>query len=198
VLSVAEIVRRKSTQPELAPFLDTIVQSGDILLRLLNDALDLTRAEASDLALDAAPFQASELLDEAKRLWSAHAELKGVGLNCRFVGKKSLQLVGDRVRLSQIINNLVGNALKFTAEGEVALLVRVADSGDQAQLSVQVTDNGPGIAEDRLESIFEPFQQTEEGIRRGGAGLGLAVCRQIAERMEGAIRATSGSSGEHA
>lgn len=195
VLSVAEIVRRKSTQPELAPFLDTIVQSGDILLRLLNDALDLTRAEASGLTLEAAPFHPAELVDEASRLWSAHAELKGVTLNCRFSGRKQVQLTGDRVRLGQVINNLVGNALKFTAEGEVNLQIRVAEKIDHASLVVMVTDNGPGIAADRLESIFEPFQQTEEGIRRGGAGLGLAVCRQLAQRMEGSIRADSKPSG---
>ena len=187
VLSVAEIVRRKCTQPELMPFLETIVQSGDILLRLLNDALDLTRAETSGLALDLAPFRPSDLVEEATRLWSAHAELKGVNLVCRFKGKKSLQLLGDRLRLSQVLNNLIGNALKFTNEGDVRFQIGVSGDTELATMSVSVTDNGPGIPVDRVETIFEPFQQTEEGIRRGGAGLGLAVCRQLAQRMEGTI-----------
>jgi len=189
VLSVAEIVRRKSTQPELDPFLRTIIESGGVLLRLLNDALDLTRAEASGLQLDEAPIEVAQIVEDVRGLWSAQAELKGIELGCSFEGPDDLYIQADGVRLRQIVNNMTGNALKFTAQGRVDVRIRIEDDTSQAKLTIEVADTGPGIPADRLDSIFEPFQQTEGGVKMGGAGLGLAVCRQLAIKMNGSIQA---------
>ena len=193
VLAVAEIIKRKSRQADLTPLVDTILQSGGVLLRLLNDALDLSRAEAAGLELDEAPLLAASLLDDVLALWSPQAELKGLSLEVAYDGPADLWVLADRVRLRQIFNNLVGNALKFTPIGAVSVTLRAPDDG--AWLRGEVSDPGLGVPADRLEAIFAPFQQTEDGVRRGGAGLGLAVCRQIVERMGGVISARNNPEG---
>jgi signal transduction histidine kinase/ActR/RegA family two-component response regulator len=195
VLAVAEILRRKSQQPDLAPFIDTILESGGVLLRLLNDALDLSRAEASGLELDEQPLALGPLLDEAAGLWSAQAELRGLALDVAYEGPAELWALADGVRLRQVLNNLVGNALKFTEEGGVTVRLAARVEGDYVRLTGSVADTGPGIPPDLLDTVFAPFQQTEDGVRRGGAGLGLAVCRQIVERMHGTIAARANPDG---
>ncbi|HKP78634.1 MAG TPA: response regulator [Phenylobacterium sp.] len=195
VLAVAEILRRKSEQPDLAPFIDTILESGGALLRLLNDALDLSRAEAAGLGLDEAPLSAARVLEDVAGLWRAQAELKGLQVRAVYEGPADLWVLADSVRLRQVLNNLVGNALKFTTEGRVDVRLTAVAEGDYARLVGEVLDTGPGIPDDRLEAVFAPFQQTDEGVRHGGAGLGLAVCRQIVERMDGTIIARPRQSG---
>jgi signal transduction histidine kinase/ActR/RegA family two-component response regulator len=195
VLGVAEIVRRKSHQPDLSPFIDTILDSGRTLLRLLNDALDLSRAEASGLELQEEPIEAATLLDEVTGLWSAQAELKGVCFHAAYEGPRDLWLLADRDRLRQVLNNLVGNALKFTTRGAVDVRLQAVVEGDCARLTARVDDTGPGVPAELREAIFSPFHQTEAGVRLGGAGLGLAVCRQIVERMNGRIEALEAPGG---
>ncbi|MGZ6050452.1 MAG: ATP-binding protein [Phenylobacterium sp.] len=195
VLAVAEILRRKSRQPDLGPFIETILESGSTLLRLLNDALDLSRAEASGLELHEDSVAVAGVLEEAAGLWTAQAELKGLALKVDYDGPTNLWALADSVRIRQVLNNLVGNALKFTAEGGVTVRLRARAEGDYVRLEGTVADTGPGIPAERLEAIFEPFRQTDEGVRRGGAGLGLAVCRQIISRMDGQIVACSPAEG---
>lgn len=194
VLAVAEVARRRTEDPGLAPLLDTIVSSGDVLLRLLNDALDLSRAEQSSLELDENPLSPKRLAEEVAALWAPQAELAKVRLEVAYEGPEDLWLLGDAVRLRQVLNNLLGNAIKF-ALGEVRARLRARRDGPCAILSGEVVDDGPGVPPDRLESVFLPFQQTEEGLRRGGAGLGLAVCRQIVARMNGEIAASNRAAG---
>jgi signal transduction histidine kinase len=195
VLGVAEIVRRKLREPELAPFVDTILESGRTLLRLLNDALDLSRAEVSGLDLREEPLEIARLLDDVKGLWSAQAELKGLGFSATYDGPPDLWLLADRDRLRQVLNNLVGNAVKFTQQGRIEVRLRAEPEGDCARIVGEVADTGPGVPEKQLEEIFAPFSQTEDGARRGGAGLGLAVCRQIMTRMNGTIFARANPGG---
>ncbi|MDB5476006.1 MAG: sensor histidine kinase/response regulator [Phenylobacterium sp.] len=196
VLGVAEIIRRKTRDDdELAPFVETIIESGGALLRLLNDALDLSRAEASALGLEEEPVLAARLVEEVRRLWSPRAELKGLELRASYDGPPDLWMLADRVRLLQVLNNLIGNALKFTETGAVEVRVAAHVEGDYVRFRGEVADTGPGVPADRLETIFAPFQQTEAGQRLGGAGLGLAVCRQIVERMDGTIEARARPAG---
>lgn len=195
VLAVAEIARRRSTQPELVPLLNTILESGAVLGRLLNDALDLSRAEASGLELDQRPLRPRVLAEEVRNLWSAQAEMKGLELCVEYDGDPEIWARGDSVRLSQILNNLVSNALKFTRTGTISVRVRAAQEVETVSLMVSVADQGSGVPEDLREAIFAPFQQTEEGVRKGGAGLGLAVCRQLVDRMGGSIRVTDNPGG---
>jgi signal transduction histidine kinase len=189
VLGVAEIIRRKARQPDIEPFVDTILDSGRVLLRLLNDALDLSRAEAAGLELKEEPLAAAALLDDVTGLWSAQAELKGVGFRAAYDGPADLWLLADGDRLRQVLNNLVGNALKFTEHGGVEVRLSAVLEGECARLTGEVADTGLGVPPEQLEEIFAPFSQTEAGAGLGGAGLGLAVCRQIIERMNGTIEA---------
>jgi signal transduction histidine kinase/AmiR/NasT family two-component response regulator len=195
VLAVAEIIRRKSRQDDLSPLVDTILHSGGALLRLLNDALDLSRAEASGLELHEEPMLASGIVDDVISLWSAQAELKGVALKATYDGPDDLWVLADRVRVQQVVNNLVSNAMKFTGPGGIEVRIRAEREGQYVQLVGEVADTGPGVPPDRMQSIFTPFQQTEDGVRLGGAGLGLAVCRQILERMDGSIEAGANPGG---
>lgn len=195
VLAIAEIMRRKTRDLELLTFVDTILESGTVLLRLLNDALDLSRAEATGLELREEPLRLDTLLDEVRGLWAAQAELKDVRLSSAYAGPPRLWVLADHVRLRQVIDNLVGNALKFTGQGEVEVRLQTRLEGACAWLRVEVTDTGPGVPADQLEGIFSPFQQTAEGVLSGGAGLGLAVCRQIVERMNGRIWAENHAAG---
>jgi signal transduction histidine kinase/ActR/RegA family two-component response regulator len=194
VLAVAEIVRRKMGDPELAPFVDTIIESGGALLRLLNDALDLSRAEAAALGLEEEPLLAARLVEDVRSLWTPRAELKGLTLAVSYDGPADVWVLADRVRLLQVLNNLIGNALKFTQRGGVEVRLSARVEGPYVQFSGEVADTGPGLP-DRLEHIFEPFQQSDLGLRHGGAGLGLAVCRQIVERMDGRIAARANPGG---
>jgi two-component system, sensor histidine kinase len=195
VLAVAEIVRRKVKQADLLPFVDTILESGTTLLRLLNDALDLSRAEASGLELDEEPVCTAAILEDAAGLWTAQAELKGLTLETAYDGDADVWILADGVRLRQILNNLVGNAMKFTTEGSVKVRLSAVADPQYVRLTGQVADTGPGIPPDKLDAIFAPFHQTDGGVRLGGAGLGLAVCRQIVERMGGTIEAQANPGG---
>lgn len=187
VLGVAEILKRKSQQTDLEPLIDTILDSGKTLLRLLSDALDLSRAEAAGLQLDNAPMLLPEVVEELRGLWSSQAELKGLEFVVQYNGPDELRANGDSVRLLQIFNNLIGNAMKFTRHGQVCVTVDALVEAGRINVIGSISDTGPGVPADRVESLFLPFQQTDEGLRQGGAGLGLAVCRQIVERMDGTI-----------
>jgi signal transduction histidine kinase/CheY-like chemotaxis protein len=189
VLAAADIARRKLQQDELAPLLEMIVDSGDVLLRLLNDVLDVSRAEARGLEFRDKPIEVAALIADVRRLWRPQAEAKGLAFEVEHSVPESLWTLGDADRLRQILNNLVSNALKFTPEGEVRLRVEADVAGDKARLLFAVDDDGPGVPPDEIEAIFSPFHQTAAGAVKGGAGLGLAVCRTLAERMGGGISA---------
>ncbi len=138
---------------------------------------------------------ASGIIDDVLGLWAAQAELKGVTLTASYSGPPDVWVLADRVRMQQVVNNLVSNAVKFAASGTVDVRLEAERDGHYVRLKGQVADTGPGIPPDRLQSIFTPWQQTEEGVRLGGAGLGLAVCRQILDRMDGTIEAAANPGG---
>jgi len=189
VLSIADILTRKLSQHDLVPYVGAIRDSGETLLRLLNDTLDLSRAETGRLDLNDEPFEVSRLVQEAGALWSARAAEKGLDLRLAFEGPQDLWALGDLVRLKQVFNNLIGNALKFTEAGHVEISLTADVEDIYVKLSARVADTGPGVADGSLEGIFQPFAQDDGGRRLGGAGLGLAICRQIVERMDGSIHA---------
>jgi signal transduction histidine kinase/ActR/RegA family two-component response regulator len=194
VLAIADILARKLGRPEAAPadlipYVASIQDSGQTLLRLLTDALDLSRAEAGRLELAEDSFPVAELAEDLAALWGARAELRGLSLEVTYDGPPDQWALGDAIRLKQVINNLIGNALKFTEAGGVAVTLRARRTDVYVRLEGEVSDTGSGVPEDRLASIFLPFSQTEAGLRQGGAGLGLSICRQLIEQMGGAISA---------
>ncbi len=192
VLAVAEIVGLKLTQEELRPYIRTILDSGHTLHRLLTDALDLSRAEAGAMELVPAPFSPSAMAEDVSALWGPLAENKGLSLTVDLQTSIDEALVADAMRVKQVINNLVGNALKFTEQGGITVRVLVASGSDgRARFAVEVEDTGPGIAAGQLERIFEPFAKTDEHAAAGGAGLGLSICHRLVDAMGGRIGAQS-------
>ena len=194
VLTVADILGRRLKQEELRPLVQTILDSGSTLLRLLTDALDFSRADAGAMELQQEPFRLASVLDDVAGLWSAPAAEKALDFTVSYEGPADLWALGDEVRLRQVFNNLIGNALKFTEAGGIAVRLRAEREDVYVRLFAEVVDTGPGVDDARLPHIFQPFVQEEAGRAKGGTGLGLAICRELVERMDGAIlaRATLG------
>ncbi|TWI74163.1 PAS domain S-box-containing protein [Desulfobotulus alkaliphilus] len=169
-----------------------IRQSGDHLLELINEILEMARIEADALTFHPEIFSLKAFLHDMEKVSHNRAEAKG--LHFQVICQNTPEFVkGDVIKLRQILINLLGNAIKFTTSGMVQLHVRVEDGPRQGslQLVAQVEDTGPGIHEDELARIFLPFHQADEGLRAGGTGLGLAICRHLAEFMDGEISAES-------
>jgi len=184
VLAVAELLRRQPLNAQAQAHVTTIVDSSETLLRILQDALDLSRAEAGELDLhpEATPLRA--LMDDVQSLWAPRASQDDVTLMVSYEGDTELAAVIDGVRVKQLFNNLIGNALKFARNGIVEVGLKAAVVGDNIRLEARVRDDGPGVDPDRVDEIFDPFVH---GSGPDGAGLGLAICRQIVDRMEGRI-----------
>jgi signal transduction histidine kinase/ActR/RegA family two-component response regulator len=195
VLAIADILQRRLGDPALKPYVTTIQDSGQTLLRLLTDALDFSRADAGQLDLAEDSFHLPGLLDDLSALWTARAELKGLSLSFRYEGALDQWALGDAVRIKQVFNNLIGNALKFTRQGGVQVTLRARRDDVHVVVEGEVRDSGVGIPADRLGAIFQPFSQTEAGVREGGAGLGLSICRQLVGQMGGSIGVTSDQAG---
>lgn len=195
VLGVAGLLDRKLEQDELKPYVRTILDSGQSLLRLLTDALDMSRASAGILSLEEEPVHIDALAADLDALWRPRAEEKGLslGIVCETEGHD--WVVGDAMRMKQLLNNLIGNALKFTPTGEVVATLASRWDDDRVRLEATVDDSGPGIPASAAATIFEPFN-TGAATREGaGAGMGLAICRQIVDRMGGTIWAGASPQG---
>ena len=191
VLSVAEIINHELTQEELRPHVRAIIDSGGLLLRLMNDSLDFFRGEGGVLDLHEDSFDVAGLLDDAGALWKARAVQANLGLELAYDGPDDIWALGDTIRIKQIFNNLIGNALKFASQGVVKVTLTAHCYDNYVELACVVADEGPGIPSDKLAAIFDPYAQTDAGRSHGGAGLGLAVCRQLVEKMSGSIRCES-------
>jgi signal transduction histidine kinase/DNA-binding NarL/FixJ family response regulator len=184
VLAVAELLRRQPLNDQAHAHINTIVESSETLLRILQDALDLSRAEAGELELHPSPTPLRALMDDVQSTWAPRATEDNVTLMVSYEGDTELAAVIDGARVSQLFNNLIGNALNYARNGVVEAGLKAVAQGDRIRLEARVRDDGAGIDADRSESIFEPFLP---GAEQSGAGLGLAICRQIVGRMGGRI-----------
>lgn len=184
VLAVAELLRRQPLNNHAHAHVTTIVESSETVLRILQDALDLSRAEAGELDLHPEATPLLTLMDEVQTMWAPRASEDNVTLMVRYEGDTELAAVIDGVRLKQVFNNLISNALKFARNGVVEAGLKATAAGDRIRLEARVRDDGPGVDPDRVDVIFEPFVH---GSGPDGAGLGLAICRQIVDRMTGRI-----------
>jgi PAS domain S-box-containing protein len=189
VLGMAQAMAVETLTDAQRERLDIIRQSGETLLAILNDVLDLSKIEAGKLELEEGRFDISELAEGALAAFMAVAEHKGLGFDLRVEAKAAGVYRGDSTRVRQILYNLISNALKFTEAGEV----RVTIGHDQGDLTIEVRDSGIGIAPDRLASLFQKFEQADASTTRrfGGTGLGLAICRELAQLMGGDIEVAS-------
>ncbi len=187
ILGMAELALRTSLSDQQRNYMSVIRQSGDALLNLLNDILDLSKIEAGRMDLENIPYNPHEVVGAAVKLMGVSAARKGVELIARIAPEVPSNLLGDPCRLRQVILNLLGNAIKFSDQGEVFINVFVEEEGNAHELRVSVKDSGPGIPPDKQKAIFESFQQGDSSTTRryGGTGLGLSISRQLVELMQG-------------
>jgi len=188
VLGLARLLADTQLDPIQRAYIDDIVGSGDILISVIGNILDLSKMESQSMPLDIRPCVIEEVVTSTVRLFLGQASEKGVRLTTTIDPSTPRVILADGARIRQVIANLVGNALKFTQEGSVA--VTVAMDGDQ--MSIDVVDTGMGIPEDRLEAIFDRFQQASADSRVfGGTGLGLTISKGIVQLMGGTITVES-------
>ncbi len=171
--------------------LGLVQRSGEHLLSIINHILDFSRIDAGHLQIDAQPFDLDALLEDVLNLSSVTAQAKGIKLQGSIQLPKPHWVTGDAPRLRQVLLNLLGNAIKFTEQGEIHL--RAFRQGPHGPVIVQVQDSGIGIAADDLRTIFDPYRQADNAIGRamGGTGLGLTISREISRAMRGDITCTS-------
>ncbi len=184
VLAVAELLRRQPLTDAAHSHVQTIVDSSETLLRILQDALDLSRAEAGELEMTPAPTPLRALMDDIEQMWAPRASQDSVRLMVGYEGDTELTADLDGVRMKQVFNNLIGNALKFARNGVVEASLKAWTENGVVKMEARVRDDGPGVDADRVDAIFEPFVH---GSGPDGAGLGLSICRQIVDRMDGRI-----------
>ena len=166
----------------------TLLNSGQTLLTLLNDILDLSKIEAGKLSFDSRAYDPDQVIREIHVFFEQSAAEKGLSVETRWAGPAGQHYLGDPHRLNQMLSNLVGNAMKFTSQGHIRIEAREVDrDGRTASIEFSVTDTGIGIAQDKLALLFKPFSQADSSTTReyGGTGLGLSIVRSLAELMDG-------------
>lgn len=189
IIGMADLLSETNLSEEQARYLDTFRHAGDSLLAIINDILDLSKVEAGLLELESMCFELNELLAKIGEVMSFHARSKGLELVITQFSE-TIGLIGDPMRLRQVIVNLVGNAIKFTEKGEVAIVAEVLSStATDMELKFSVRDTGIGIPHDKLASVFERFTQVDSSTTRkyGGTGLGLTISKRFVEIMSGQI-----------
>ena len=194
MIGMTELALGTRLSREQREYLNAIQSSADALLTLVNDILDFSKIEARKLRLDLVGFNLRDVLEDAIRVLALRAQQKGIELACHIDSRVPDALLGDPLRLRQVIVNLVGNAIKFTEQGEVVLRAETESQGDgDIQLHFSVTDTGIGIPAEKQSLIFEAFSQADGSTTRryGGTGLGLAISAQLVELMGGNIAVES-------
>ena len=195
ILGMSQLLLMSDLKPaEVQDFARTILNSGNTLLTLLNDILDLSRVEAGKLEVKSAPFMPAQLLEEVQALFRDSAAEKGLALSVKWQGKPQARHAADSMRLRQILSNLINNAIKFTPKGWVSIEGReLSSEGADCLLEFCVRDSGIGIPLDKQADLFKPFSQIDDSNTRqfGGSGLGLSIVRSLAELMGGSVTCTS-------
>ena len=194
ILGMAQLLELTALNDEQRGYVNTVRSSGDALLVLINDILDFSKIEAGKLELETRPFALQAALASTVDLYQPLAQRKGLSLQLQLAPELPTHVAGDRTRLRQILSNLLGNAIKFTEQGQVRVKVSLlADNGRAVQLGVAVHDSGIGIPANRVDRLFKAFSQVDTSTTRqyGGTGLGLAICQRLCEAMGGDIGVTS-------
>ncbi|WP_275627493.1 response regulator [Pseudomonas sp. 273] len=193
VLGTLELLGRTALDPQQTGYLEAIQRSSATLLQLISDVLDVSKIEAGQLVVEPVEFSPLELTEEVVQSYAGTARAKGLQLLCCIDPQLPLRVSGDAVRIRQILNNLLSNALKFTDNGRVLVRVRQdAEEGRRLTLSWQVIDSGSGIASEEQGRLFEPFYQVGGSARQaGGTGLGLSICRSLTRLLHGRLGVVS-------
>ena len=190
ILGMTDLALEEPLSDRLRDYLQTARESGDLLLHLLDEVLDLSRIEAGQFELDASPFSPRQVTEQIARALRVRAREKGLDLRCELADDLPNLVLGDSFRLRQVLINLVGNAVKFTAQGWVAVRAGVHCRNRQSVvLDFSISDTGIGIAPEDRQRIFDPFTQADASTTRryGGTGLGLAISRKLIALMGGTM-----------
>lgn len=190
VIGTTELLQQTPLDAKQQHYVEMIRSSGEALLTLINDILDFSKIEASKLNLEQIEFDLSTVLEEVIELFAVSAQRKGLELIYEIMSFPPVKLIGDPSRLRQILNNLLGNAIKFTEQGEIILHASIVDEVSQRfALHFEVIDTGIGISKEEGKRLFKPFLQANSSTTRryGGTGLGLAISRRLVQIMGGEI-----------
>jgi two-component system, sensor histidine kinase and response regulator len=190
VMGMTDLALETQLTPEQREYLETVKASADSLLTVINDILDFSKIEAGKIDLEAIDYDLRDCLESTLKTVALRADEKGLELLCEVAAEVPEVVRGDSTRLRQVITNLVGNAIKFTDQGEVALKVQMeGQQGEDCILHFTISDTGIGIPKEKQESIFAPFMQADTSTTRkyGGTGLGLTISTRLVEMMGGKI-----------
>ena len=189
VVGMAELLLTTNLTPEQRQYAEVAKNSGQALLSLIDDILDLSKVEARKLTLEVVDFDVRSMLSDVIAILAVPSGAKGLTLNSRIAPDVPVVMSGDPTRLRQVLINLVANAIKFTDRGEVLVQLAVCTDDEAGSLRFAVTDHGIGISREQISKIFSPFVQADDSTTRkyGGTGLGLAISRQLVELMGGEI-----------
>ncbi|HEX4855649.1 MAG TPA: CHASE domain-containing protein [Limnobacter sp.] len=195
ILGIAKLIQLESVTPKQKERAEIILTSGEMLLNLLNDILDISKIEAGKIEIQAQLFSPELILKDIDRLYQAQAHHKDLSLQAEWIGTPPDACIGDPGRIRQILINLVSNALKFTPKGQVRVTGEVLERKEDGahKLRFQVEDTGIGIAHNKLGNLFQPFAQLDDSYQRrhAGSGLGLSIAKNLAELMGGEVGVNS-------
>lgn len=190
ILGMSELLMQTPLNDKQRRYVQTLQKSGQTLIQIINDILDISKIEAGKLKLEQIAFDLRQLVTEAQELFSGQAGSKGLRLTTILSEAVAHEYVGDPVRIRQILANLIGNAIKFTAQGQVTVSMTVVDDAvGQTNVCLKVQDTGIGVEPAIQANLFTPFTQADGSTTRkfGGTGLGLAIVKQLAEMMGGTV-----------
>ncbi|MEL7486300.1 MAG: response regulator [Pseudomonadota bacterium] len=189
IMGMAEVLANTELTPKQENFVNIINKSSDALLTIINDILDFSKIDSGQMSFDNEPFNLKTVVEDVIGLIATRADEKDIELIIRYQPKLAEEFVGDDGRMRQVLMNLIGNAVKFTEKGHVLVDISGEELEDRARLKVRIEDTGIGIPQDKLDAIFEKFNQVDNSATRKfeGTGLGLAICRMLIEKMDGEI-----------
>jgi CheY-like chemotaxis protein/nitrogen-specific signal transduction histidine kinase/PAS domain-containing protein len=194
VIGMSYLALRTDLPPKARDYLRKIEASGKALLGIINSVLDLSKIEAGKVTIEQVEFPLEEMLDGISAIHAEDARRKGLRFQLRAAPEQPRMLIGDPLRLTQVVNNLVANAIKFTTSGHVSVSTHTeAVEGEQLMLVIEVSDSGIGMSEEQIERLFVSFSQADSSTTRkyGGTGLGLAISRQLLDLMGGKVEVSS-------
>jgi PAS domain S-box-containing protein len=194
VIGITNLLLQGSPREDQMDYIKTLRFSGNHLLTLVNDVLDYNKMESGKIVFEQTQFNLNDFLEEIFRSYSFRSKAKHLGFEIKKEGNLPLEVIGDQIRLNQILSNLLSNALKFTNQGGITVIIRELNrKGNLSTLEISVHDTGIGIPEDKHLTIFESFAQASSDTTRqyGGTGLGLAICKKLIELQGGTIEVES-------